>query len=68
MTAAAMPASGTPVVLETNGTVRDAARIHLEHVDHAVLDGVLHVEQADDAEPLGEGAGVPPHLLDLRLR
>jgi hypothetical protein len=41
------PASWTPVVLETNGTVRDPRGIHLEHVDHAVLDGVLDVDQPD---------------------
>ena len=37
------------------------ARIHLEHVDHAVLDRVLHVDQADDAERLRERDGVLAH-------
>ena len=35
------------------------ARIHLEHVDHAVLDRVLHVDQPDDAERLRERACAP---------
>jgi len=34
-----------PVVFETNGTVREARGVHLPHVHHAVLDGVLHVEE-----------------------
>ena len=30
-----------------------------------MLDGVLHVQQPDHAEPFGKGAGVPAHLLHL---
>ena len=36
------------------------ARVHLQHVDHVVLDGVLHVHQADDAERLGHRLGLAP--------
>ena len=32
-----------------------------------MLDGVLHIQQTDDADPVGEGAGVAPHLVHLLL-
>ena len=41
--------------------------IDLQDVDHAVLDGVLHVEQADNPERLGKLLRVPPHFLDLPI-
>jgi len=51
--------------LATKGTVRDARRIHLEHVERAVADRVLHVHQADDGQrPSQPGRG----LTDLAER
>ena len=46
ITSAATFASDRPVALDTNGTVRRGARVHLEDVDLVVLDGELHVHQA----------------------
>ena len=43
------------------------ARIDLEHVDVAVLDGVLHVHQAADLERQRERAGLPAELGDASL-
>jgi hypothetical protein len=43
------------------------AWVHLEDVHHAVLDGKLHIQQADHAEALREVSGVPPHFFDLRF-
>ena len=40
------------------------ARIDLEHVDVAVLDGVLHVHQAADLERQRQRAGLPVELGD----
>ena len=40
------------------------ARVDLEHVDVAVLDGELHVHQADDAERHRQRAGLPLELGD----
>ncbi len=54
-------ASGTPVALLTNGTVRLARGFASITETVAVLDRVLHVEQAADVERVGEPARV---LLD----
>jgi hypothetical protein len=43
------------------------ARINLQHIDVAVLDGVLHVHQAADIERNRERAGLPLKLGDGRL-
>ena len=48
MTRAAILAIGSPITLATNGYRARGARIHLQHVDHAVLDRVLDVHQATD--------------------
>ncbi len=44
-----------------------AARVHLQHVHDAALDGVLHVEQTHHPQPLRERPRVPPHLVHLGL-
>ncbi len=43
-------ASGWPIALETNGTVREGARFGLDHVHIAAVDGELEVHEAHDAE------------------
>ncbi len=58
ITLAAILASGRPVALDTNGTVRDARGIDLQHVDLAILDGELHVHQAHHAQLERQSAGV----------
>ena len=40
-------------------------RIGLQHVEHVVLERVLHVEQADHADAVGDGLGGPAHRLDV---
>ena len=40
------------------------ARVDLEDVDRLVLDGVLHVHEADDVQPLGQGIGVAANRLE----
>ena len=40
------------------------ARIHFEHVHGVVLDGVLHVHQADDVKRAGEADGVVANVLE----
>jgi hypothetical protein len=55
MTFAASFASGTPIALATNGTVREARGIDLEHVELVVLDRELHVHQPDDAQLARQG-------------
>jgi hypothetical protein len=37
-------------------------RIDLEHVDMLALDGILHVHQADDAEPAGHQTSLSAQL------
>ncbi len=44
----AILATGRPITLATNGTVRERARIDFEHVNLAILDRVLHVHQPAD--------------------
>src|SRR5438132_10446098 len=48
---------------ERNGA--GGPRVHLQHVDEPVLDGVLDVDEADHAERFRERLGVAPHLLHL---
>ena len=43
------------------------ARIHLEHVDHVVLDRELRVHQADDVQRARDAAGVVANRGDVRL-
>ena len=50
MIRAAILATGRPITLATNGHRARGARVDLEHVDVAVLDGVLHIHQAADLE------------------
>ena len=57
MTRAAALASGTAVALDTNGTVRDGARVGLQHVEHVGGQRVLHVEQAAHADAAGDRLG-----------
>ena len=68
MTLAAILAQGMPVALETNGTVRRGAGVDFDDVDLVVLDRVLHVHQAADAQGLGERAGLLFQLCDDFLR
>src|SRR6185437_1681486 len=44
-----------------------AARVHFQYVHHAVLDGVLDVDQPDDAERRGQRNGMRAHRLLLVL-
>ena len=44
------------------------ARIHLQHVDRVVLDGVLHVHQPDDVQRLGHRLGFGLQFGDHRRR
>ena len=39
-------ASGTPIALETTGTVREARQVCLDHAQLARVDGVLYVQQS----------------------
>ena len=60
MTRAATFASGTPVALLTNGTVRLARGFASMHEHLAVLHRVLHVEQPDDVERVGQRVRCAP--------
>ncbi len=60
ITRAATLASGTPVALATNGTVRLARGLASMHEDLAVLDRELHVDQAPHLEGLGDARGCSP--------
>ena len=59
ITRAAALASGTAVALETNGTVRDGARVGLEDVEHVGAERVLDVEQAAHADARGRSPRWP---------
>ena len=59
MTLAASFASGTPMALDTNGTVREARGIHLDDIQIALLHGELDVHQAAHVEFLGQRLGRP---------
>ncbi len=65
-------ASGRPTALETNGTVRDARGLASITYSSPPCDGVLHVEQPDDAERERDlargGADLLEHLLAERVR
>ena len=49
MTLTAIFARGTPVVLDTKGTVREARGIDLDDVEPVVLDRELDIQEAQDA-------------------
>ena len=55
MTRAAILASGTPVALATNGTVRLARGLASMHVHLVLAHGVLDVDQAAHVERVGDG-------------
>ena len=67
MQRAATFASGSPVALDTYGTVREARGLTSRTIHDVVLDGVLHVHQPDDLQPLRQRHGLPAQLR-LQLR
>jgi len=69
MILAAMAAIGWPMVLATKGTVREGARIDLQHEDargvgQGLFDGELHVHQAAHVQGEGHGLGLALQLGD----
>ena len=57
-------ASGIPSAFDTNGTVRRRPRVGLEHVEHALADRELHVEQPHHADALGDRERRVAHPVD----
>ena len=49
--------------LRDEGRRARGARVHFEHVDHAVLDGELDVHQADDVERKRHASRLPADLV-----